>query len=371
MAIHLKPVAQQTIVITGATSGIGLATARLAAKKGARLFLTSRNKDDLRTLCEELRAQGTPCDYLAADVSEPGALERVAQECLETFGGFDTWVNNAAVSVYGKIEQTPIEDARKLFDTNFWGTVEGSRAAAKVLRRQGAGALINVGSVVSEVAIPLQGFYDASKHALRGFTDALRRELEMEKAPVSVTLVKPAAIDTPYTLHAKSLIDGEPHHQPPVYAPEVVARTILECATTPVREVGVGGSVRAYGFIDKVVPALQDVLLSKFMTEKAQRKQKGASDGRRAQGAQGQEALYGPAAHELDERGNYEGRVLENSIATKIDLALSKPMSTLPIVGAAVAAGAALYYFGTRAQEMDTGALKRNFNELMERLRAA
>src|SRR5213076_34618 len=109
------------------------------------------------------------------------------------FGGFDTWVNNAGVSVYGRIEQVPIEDLRKIFETNFWGVVYGSRIAMEQMKNTGGGgALINIGSTLSDRAIPLQGMYSASKHAVKGFTDALRIELESESAPVSVTLIKPA-----------------------------------------------------------------------------------------------------------------------------------------------------------------------------------
>src|SRR3712207_1569568 len=153
--MKLKKVSEQTIVITGATSGIGLTTARMAAEKGAKLVLIARNEDALRRLTDELNKENTRAIYFAADVADENALRRVAEAAVEAFGGFDTWVNNAGVSIYGKILETPIEDMRRLFETNFWGVVYGSLVAAEYLKTTG-GALINVGSVLSDRAIPIQ-----------------------------------------------------------------------------------------------------------------------------------------------------------------------------------------------------------------------
>src|SRR5205823_2338774 len=134
--------------------------------------------------------------YVAADVCQEADVQRISQAAQEKFGGFDTWINNAGVSIYGKLEQVPVEDMRKLFETNFWGLVYGSLEAAKYLKKKG-GAIINVGSILSDVTAILQTIYSASKHAVKGFTDGLRMELEMDGAPVSVTLIQPASIDTP------------------------------------------------------------------------------------------------------------------------------------------------------------------------------
>ena len=133
------------------------------------------------------------------------------------------------MSIYGPIADVPLADARRLFETNYWGVVHGSLAAVAQLRERG-GALINVGSVLSDTTMPLQGHYSASKHAVKGFTDALRIELAEEGAPVAVVLVKPSAIDTPYPEHAGNHLGVAPKHQAPVYAPDVVAAAILDAA---------------------------------------------------------------------------------------------------------------------------------------------
>ena len=192
----LKPLDEQVIVITGASSGIGLTTARMAAGKGARVVLAARSEDALQKLTDQITERGGEAVYVVADVSNQEDVREIARVAEDTYGGFDTWVNVAAAFIYGKLEDTPIEDMREQFDTNVWGLLYGSLEAAEHLKEKG-GAIINIGSVASDQAMIAQGSYSASKHAAKGFTDTLRMELEEEGAPVSVTLVKPSAIDTP------------------------------------------------------------------------------------------------------------------------------------------------------------------------------
>ena len=178
-----KSLKDQVIVITGASSGIGLATAREAARRGAKVVLASRNAEELRQITDEIRAAGGSAISVAADVAEPDAVERIGESAAREFGGVDTWVNNAGVSIYGKLTDIPLADKRRLFDVNFWGVVNGCRTAVRLMRDHG-GTIINVGSEVSDRAIPLQGIYSASKHAVKGYTDALRMELEHEELPI-------------------------------------------------------------------------------------------------------------------------------------------------------------------------------------------
>jgi NADP-dependent 3-hydroxy acid dehydrogenase YdfG len=191
--MQLKPIAEQVIVITGASSGIGLATARMAARKGAKVILAARSRDALAEAVDSIKYWGGEAAFVVADVGSRADVEKIAGEALERYGGIDSWVNDAGVMLWGKIGDLPETDMRQLFETNFWGVVNGSEVALRHLRDQG-GALINVGSLESDRAFPLQGIYAASKHAVKGFTDALRMELEADDVPVSVTLVKPASI---------------------------------------------------------------------------------------------------------------------------------------------------------------------------------
>ena len=257
----LKPLNQQAIVITGATSGLGLATARRAARAGACVFLVARSEADLKTLCESLQGEGLRCAYAVADVADFDALSAAADKCQRLFGGFDTWVNNA----YGRIRDTTLEDQRRLFETNYWGVVNGSMVAAAHLKaRPGGGTIINVGSILSDVPIPVQGVYSASKHAVKGFTNAFRMELMRDQAPVVVSLVKPGAIDTPYSRHARNLTGQAVHNPQPVYATHVVADTILYCASHAVREITVGGGGRMIAAFYAGLPGLAEPLFARF-----------------------------------------------------------------------------------------------------------
>lgn len=261
----LKPLDQQAIVITGATSGIGLSTARRAAKAGACVFLIARGEKDLKVLVEELQQEGARVAYAVADVADHDALSEAADKCRRLFGGFDTWVNNAGVSIYSPIRETTLEDHHRLFETNYWGVVNGCLVAAEHLRgRPDGGTIVNVGSVLSDFAIPVQGLYAASKHAVKGFTNALRMELMREGAPVAVSLVKPSAIDTPYNRHARNLV-GEAFRNPqPVYATHVVADTVLWCATHSVREITVGGGGRVISSFYALLPGLAEPIFARF-----------------------------------------------------------------------------------------------------------
>lgn len=254
-----KPIHQQVIVITGASSGIGLATARAAASRGARLVLASRNDEVLQRIADEFKADGCDAIHVPADVGRREEVQSIADAAIERFGGFDTWVNNAGVSIFGRLEEVSEEDHQRLFQTNFWGVVHGSLVALPHLKAHG-GTLINLGSVASDRAFPMQGMYCASKHAVKGFTDALRMELEAENAPVTVTLIKPAAIDTPFPHHARNYMEHQPQVPPPVYPVAEVARAILFAATHAKRDIHVGGASRVMTLLGAAAPRAMDRL---------------------------------------------------------------------------------------------------------------
>jgi short-subunit dehydrogenase len=324
MTVKLKKLDEQVVVITGATSGIGLTTARMAADRGARLVLAARNEDALKKLTGEINSSGGTAVYVVADVGSQGDVNKIAAEALNQFGGFDTWVNNAGVSVYGKIEDVPIDDMRQVFETNLWGVVYGSLVAAENLKSRG-GAIINIGSALSDRAIPLQGIYCASKHAVKGFTDSLRMELEADGAPISITLIKPSAIDTPYKEHARNYLGVQPENPPPVYAPETVAEAILHSAENPVRDLFVGGAGKALSMMGEYAPRITDQIMESTML--GQTSSGEPADERPLEG------LYEPNDSRLSERGSYDGHVAESSLYTKASM---HPVWT----GAAMAIGA-------------------------------
>ena len=335
MRVTLKPLEDQVMVITGASSGIGLVTARLAAKRGVRLVLSARGEESLRGLTDEITAAGGEATFVVCDVGELSEVRNIADEASKRFGGFDTWVNNAGVSIYGRVLDQNLEDHHRLFQTNYWGVVHGSTVACEHLKKRG-GALINIGSVLSDVAIPIQGTYCASKHAVLGYTDALRMELEEEGAPISVTLIKPSSIDTPYIHHAKNLLPMDPVNPPPVYAPEIVAEAILHCAEHSEREVYVGGGGKILVESHQHAPRLTEKALEATMFD-GQRSDMPKQKNRR-------DSLYAPS-DDGQERGGYPGHVAESSVYTKASL---HPIVTGVFMAGVGLALAALWLGGRR-----------------------
>jgi short-subunit dehydrogenase len=285
-------------------------------------MMTARNREALQRAAEDITADesnGGMAACVAADVSDESALRRVAEEAVARFGRIDTWVNGAGVSVYGRLMDVSLADQRRLFETNFWGVVIGSRIAVPYLRT--GGALINIGSVLSDRAIPLQGIYCASKHAVKAFTDSLRMELEHDRLPIAVTLVKPYSIDTPYAEHAKNYLATEPRFPLPVYAPEVVAEAILHCAEHPTRDVYAGGGAKVMATLGHLAPRLTDKMMETlFDMQLTDRPEEDRTDN----------SLYAPTSG-LKERGGRAAYVAETSLYTQASL---HPLLT----GAALAA---------------------------------
>ncbi|KAB8321093.1 SDR family oxidoreductase [Tolypothrix campylonemoides VB511288] len=322
MAISLKPLRNQVVVITGASSGIGLVTARMAAQQGAKLVLAARNEDALRQLVDEIRGLGGQAIYVVADVGQEEDVNRIAQRAIAEFGGFDTWVNNAGVSIFGRCMDVSIPDMKRMFDTNFWGVVYGSRAAVNHFkkRQSGSGALINVGSFLGDRAVAVQSTYSASKHALHGWTDALRTELEAEGAPVSVTLIHPGRIDTPYNEHARSYMPKQPAHRGMIYPPEAVAEAILYSAEHPKRDMFVGFQAKALAVLAGISPRLTDKLIElwAFPSQQSDRPSRDREDN----------ALY-HAGYGMHERGTHQGWIRSGSLYVKAE---KHPVTTTIIV---------------------------------------
>jgi short-subunit dehydrogenase len=235
MSAKLKKVSEQVIVITGASSGIRHSTAEAAAASGAKLVLSARSMGALDDVVQRLAA-GAEAIVVECDVSDRAQVDRLAKAAVDRFGRVDTWVNNAGQGLYGRLDEVSEADSRRLFDINFWGVVNGSLAALPHLKKEG-GALINVGNEVSEAYVPLLGMYTATKHAVKGFTDALRVEVEdVDKAPVSITLIQPTAVDTPFPQHARNYMGREPKLPSSPIEPARVAEAILDAAESPTRE---------------------------------------------------------------------------------------------------------------------------------------
>jgi short-subunit dehydrogenase len=262
-----KPLSEQVVVITGASSGIGLETAELAASRGAHVVLAARSARTIEEIAATIIHAGGTALAVECDVARREDVARVASLAIAQFSRVDTWVNNAGISIYGRLDEVSEDDARRLFDTNFWGVYHGSLTALPLLKRT-HGALINVGSELSEAAIPYQGVYTASKHAVKGFTDALRVEVEeLDRSGVSVTLIQPTAVNTPFARHAKNYRDREAQLPPPKIDPREVAEAILDVAVHPARARRVGGLSTINTALAKFAPSVADRLAARRAEE--------------------------------------------------------------------------------------------------------
>jgi short-subunit dehydrogenase len=329
MAAKLKPLAQQVIVITGATSGIGLTTARMAARQGAKLVVAARDEDALDQLVREIKAGGGEALAFPVDVGINDQVEALGKAAVQRFGRIDTWVNNAGISIYGRHEDIPLKDQEHLFQTNFWGVVHGSMVALGLMKKTG-GALINLGSELSDRAVPLQGMYSASKHAVKGFTDSLRMEIEKDGVPISVSLIRPAGIDTMFTNHARNYMKNEPELPAPLYAPELVAESILFAAQNVKRDIFVGGASRVVSLSANYAPRLLDKFMDLMMFRQQKKTAEVSSPNRK-------DSLYKSNGRELQQRlGGHESKVHESSPYTYLATRGKKPLALSVLVGGAL-----------------------------------
>lgn len=238
-----RAVADQVVVITGASSGIGRACARAFAARGARLVLLARSPEGLAGAAEEVRAAGTEAIVCPLDVADAAAVERAADAALDRFDRIDTWVNNAMVTVLSPASEMSPEEYRRVTEVTYLGTVHGTLAALRRMRPVDQGTIIQVGSALAYRSIPLQSAYCGAKAAIRGFTDSLRSELIHDGSRVQLSMVQLPAVNTPQFEVARTRLPKHPQPVPPIFTPEFVARAVVRLAEHPEREMMLTGSV--------------------------------------------------------------------------------------------------------------------------------
>lgn len=229
------------VVITGASSGIGRATAFMLAEKRAAVVLSARQERALEEVAAECQRLGGRALVVPADVSHEDQVQTVARRAMEQFGRIDAWVNNAGVTLLARFEEAPPDGFRQVIETNFFGVVNGSRAALAAFRKQGHGVLVNIASELGKVGAPYATAYAASKFAVTGFTESLRMELR-DDSTIRVSTILPSTMDTPLFHHAGNFTGKAVQAPPPVYVPEDVAAAVLDCISNPRREVYVGNA---------------------------------------------------------------------------------------------------------------------------------
>src|SRR5580704_11674237 len=254
----------QTVVVTGASAGIGRATARLFGERGARVALIARGQAGLDGAARVVEEAGGTALAISADVADYDQVVAAARKVEEQLGPIDVWVNVAFTSVFSPFSEITAEEFRRVIEVSYLGFVHGTMAALALMRPRGRGTIVQVGSALGERSIPLQSAYCGAKHAINGFTSSLRCELLHENSGVQVTVVQMPAVNTPQFSWVRSRLPNQPQPVPPIYQPEVAARGVLYAADHPRRrQYWVGASTAATIFANKFVPALLDRYLAR------------------------------------------------------------------------------------------------------------
>jgi len=258
-----RKIRDSVVVITGASSGIGRATAQAFAREGATVVLAARRKEALEEVAAECGNGGGTAVVVPTDVTDEGAVEDLARRAMEE-GRIDTWVNNAAVTLFARFEEAPPEVYRQVFNTNFFGVIHGARAVLPYFREQGEGVLINMSSVVSSAPQPYTSAYVASKYAIRGFSECLRMELALDEADdIHVVHMMPASIDTPLFQNAANYTGRAVKPLDPVISPHRVADAAVKMARSPRPEVKVGVSGRMMVASHSAMPRMYERIASR------------------------------------------------------------------------------------------------------------
>jgi short-subunit dehydrogenase len=306
---RLKPISEQVVVITGASSGIGRETAVQFGQQGASVVLAARNKAALQEVSKEIERLGGQALVVKTDVGEWNQVEQLAQATVDRFGRIDTWVNNAAATIYATVEEMTIEEVKRTIQVILMSQIYGMKAALPHMKRQRYGTIINNASIFAQRSVPLQASYCAAKHGIAGFTEALRLELEHEHSGITVTLLMPSSINTPLFTHARSKLGVKPQPIPPIYEPHVVAEAILFAAEHSRRDIVVGGAGKLLAVMQRISPSLLD----RFMLMRGQMFKLQQT----TQPDDGQDNLFAPMDGTGSTTGEFDYRSKSTSLYTR------------------------------------------------------
>jgi NAD(P)-dependent dehydrogenase (short-subunit alcohol dehydrogenase family) len=323
----------ETVVITGASAGVGRATALEFARKGARLALLARGRDGLEAACKEVEEFGGRALVVLVDVAKADHVDAAAEKIEAELGKIDIWINNAMVSVFSPIKEMTPEEFRRVTEVTYLGCVHGTLAALKRMLPRDCGTIVQVGSALAHRSIPLQSAYCAAKHAMQGFTESLRCELIHDKSNVRVTMVQLPALNTPQFGWVKSRLPRKAQPVPPIFQPEVAAEAIYVAAHHPRREFYVGWSSAKAIIANKIAPGLLDHFLASSGYESQQ--YDGAEHPNRAHN------LWEPVAGDHGAHGDFNARAKKSSAF----LWMSEHRGWLVLIAATVVLAAAILIF--------------------------
>jgi NAD(P)-dependent dehydrogenase (short-subunit alcohol dehydrogenase family) len=253
----------RTVVITGASAGVGRATAHRFARSGARIGLISRDERALNDVKSEVEALGGTAAVAALDVAEAAAVFDAADRFADLLGPIDVWINDAMVTVFSTVADISPEEFKRVTEVTYLGCVHGTQAALRHMRRRNRGVIVQVGSALAYRGIPLQAAYCGAKYAIRGFSDSLRSELIHSRSGIKITMVELPAVNTPQFDWARTHLPRQPRPVPPVVQPEVIADAIYGASLRPRREYWIGQSTIKVILGNMVLPAFLDRLLAR------------------------------------------------------------------------------------------------------------
>jgi NAD(P)-dependent dehydrogenase (short-subunit alcohol dehydrogenase family) len=321
----------QTVVITGASAGIGRATARLYGQRGANVGLIARGQAGLDGAVRDVQDAGGKALAVPADVSDYPQVRDAARQVEESFGPIDVWINVAFTSVFSPFAEISPDEFRRVTEVSYLGFVHGTMVALALMRPRGHGTIVQVGSALSARSIPLQSAYCGAKHAINGFTSSLRCELLHEGSGVHITVAQMPAVNTPQFSWVRSRLPRHPQPVPPIYQPEVAARGVVFAADHPRRrQYWVGASTAATVMANKFVPALLDRYLARTGYDSQQTSQNVDDD--RPDNLH--EALDGPGGRDYGAHGAFDSRSHDRSPQVWLD--------EHPVALASLAAGTAI-----------------------------
>jgi NAD(P)-dependent dehydrogenase (short-subunit alcohol dehydrogenase family) len=313
--VRKKPLHEQVMVVTGASSGVGRAVARAAGERGAKVVVGARGEDGLNAAVEEIERAGSEAVAVAGDVAEREYNDELVRAALERFGRIDTFVANAIVTVYAEVEHLEPDELRRVLDVNFFGVANGYWAALPALK-ESHGTFLHVSSALAYRGIPLQAAYCSSKAAARTFLESARVELQKHGHDVAISLVLPGAINTPQFDRDRQKIGKQPQPVPPIYEPEPYAEAVLRCAEKPIRELPVSWGAQKLLWGQKLSPRAGDWMLRR-MGWKNQHTDE-------AKPVDSPDNLYDPLPGDPGAHGRFEGQAKTSTAWTRLRLLIPK-----------------------------------------------
>jgi NAD(P)-dependent dehydrogenase (short-subunit alcohol dehydrogenase family) len=296
----------RTVVVTGASAGVGRAVARELGRRGDRVALLARGRERLEAARQEIEAAGGRAIAIALDVADFDQVERAAERAERELGPIDCWINNAMVTVLSPVHEMKPEEFDRVTRVTYLGAVHGTLAALRRMRARRRGHVIQVGSALAYRAIPLQSAYCAAKHALRAFTDSLRSELIHDRIDVKLTMVQLPALNTPQFEWCRTRLPSQPQPVPPIFEPEVAARAIVAVIGKPRRELFVGSSTVQTVLGSRFVNGWLDRYLASKAYEGQQTDQE--------LGPEHQDNLFRPAPGDPGAHGRFDQRAQRSSL---------------------------------------------------------